>query len=331
MHIPAPAQDLHLPLTLRQEASPVLPVTAVPGLPEQAQSLDSRVALQWAQPVFQGHSSQSTRTALTAPLSVTGFEPQGADPDALSAGRVHPLLAQGLASWLSRALAEPGQSALPAGPLSTATVHGDMDLALFAGRGSVVMPMLLGLYRALAFSDVFAAQRLSECWLPGHAGDKRPGVLLKNRDADIFQALARPVDAQSDLQIAQWVAALEPDSESAEQAARMLNQGQMLWQTELAPGVPMRMVREDAWRGHPFHPGQLEKGATLRVEIDLPRLGHLRIVGSQWAGDVSLQIEHDCDANGNWSVLTAELVQDLLVKGVCDVHVTSAPEDAGLG
>lgn len=116
MFIPAPAQDLQLPLTQKLEASPVVPVTAVPGVAEDAQRLDSRVALQWTQPVFAGAEGQAGRSALAAPLpevllqqpktAAPGFEPQGADPDALRSGDVHPLLAQGLSQWISGALAK---------------------------------------------------------------------------------------------------------------------------------------------------------------------------------------------------------------------------------
>ena len=66
MFIPAPAQDLHLPLTQKLEASPVVPVSAVPGVVEDSQSLDSRVALQWTQPVFAGAEGQAGRSALAA-------------------------------------------------------------------------------------------------------------------------------------------------------------------------------------------------------------------------------------------------------------------------
>ena len=116
MFIPTPVQELHLPLTQKLEVGPVLPVTAVPGVAEEAQSLDSRVALQWTQPVFAGAEGQAGRSALVAPLpeallkspktAVPGYEPQGADPDALKSGDVHPLLAQGLSSWLSGVLAK---------------------------------------------------------------------------------------------------------------------------------------------------------------------------------------------------------------------------------
>lgn len=333
MHIPAPAQDLHLPLTQRQEASPVVPVTAVPGVAEQAQSLDSRVALQWTQPVFQGDHGQSVRSSLAAPLPlpVPGFEPQGADPDALNAGQVHPLLAQGLATWLGRVMAEPASAMPPAGPQLQVPMASSTAPPVPTQTAAPVAAALLGLYQALAGSEVFAAQRLVQTWVPRHVVPARTVAVSSNQDADEFQGGSKATEAPSVQQLAQWVAALEPDSEPAQQAARMLTQGQMLWQTELVPGLPLHMVREDAWRAHPLHPGQLEKGACLRVDIELPRLGRLRVVASQWGGDLSLHIAHARDAQGEWSALVPELMQDLHAKGVHEVRVEALDEGQARG
>ena len=118
MFIPAQTPDLHQPLTQLLEAKPVAPVSAVPGIPEDAQHLDSRVALQWAQPVLQAEKGQTARTALSVPLAVQivkplnikGFESQGPDPDALLKGEVHPMLEEGLASWINYVLTKPSRS-----------------------------------------------------------------------------------------------------------------------------------------------------------------------------------------------------------------------------
>jgi len=302
MFIPIPAQDLHLPLTQKLEASPVVPVSAVPGVAEEAQSLDSRVALQWTQPVFAGAEGQAGRSALASPLPealikspkpvVPGFEPQGPDPDALQSGDVHPLLSKGLANWLSGVLAK--QSGFANAP-ATAT-------------SAEVMSNLKKMYQAIANSDVFAAQKLNEAW-------------MSKRDA----AYQEPSAAQ----LMQWVSALEPDSDDAQQAARMLTQGNMVWQAELVPGLPMRIVREDAWRNNPQQAGQLEKGAMLKVEIRLPHLGELRILGSQWGQDISLHILHGKpESNGkvNWTALAPELLQELKEQGLTDVRVESLPD-----
>ena len=499
MFIPTPVQELHLPLTQKLEVGPVLPVTAVPGVAEEAQSLDSRVALQWTQPVFAGAEGQAGRSALTAPLpqallqspktAVPGYEPQGADPDALKSGEIHPLLAQGLSTWLSGVLAKssgnlnlvnlsqlmakvsskttgaqaevsdapsniesdsisgtakpatqanlsasdevvgqpktvnpslpnsslatlvdrapstntnvlattseaaaqpktinpspPNQSLdtsvdrapstntnvltttseaaaqperidqSPANNAAASTLATAKSKSQTAPTTSLeAMVQLKAIYQTMASSDVFAAQRLNEAWMPRRVMAnstpplEEPSVAPKVRSSKLFkseasrsadfeaiQQLAQPVQAPSASQLTQWVSALEPDSAAAEQAARMLTQGNMVWQAELVPGLPMRIVREDAWRNNPQQAGQLEKGAMLKVEISLPNLGALRIVGSQWGQDISLHISHgkpDGSGRVNWTALAPELLQELKAQGVSVVKIESLAETPGI-
>jgi hypothetical protein len=352
MFIPAPAQDLHLPHTQKLEASPVVPVSAVPGVVEDSQSLDSRVALQWTQPVFAGAEGQAGRSALAAPLPeallrspktlVPGYEPQGADPDALHSGDVHPLLAQGLSTWLSGVLAKSNGigiatatnlsmlMAKAAEKASEGTAPKNAGNETANTTASAVMGQLKNIYQAIAGSDVFAAQRLNEAWMPrrvvAHATSSKASA---NNDLETIQQLAQPIQEPSAAQLTQWTSALEPDSDAAQQAARMLTQGNMVWQADLVPGVPMRIVREDAWRNNPQQVGELEKGAMLKVELTLPHLGQLQIVGSQWGQDISLHISHGKpEGNGkvNWTTLAPELLQELKTQGVTDVRVESLPD-----
>jgi hypothetical protein len=373
MFIPTPVQELHLPLTQKLEVGPVLPVTAVPGVAEEAQSLDSRVALQWTQPVFAGAEGQAGRSALVAPLpeallksaktAVPGYEPQGADPDALKSGDVHPLLAQGLSSWLSGVLAKSSGNAdanaanlrlmmanasvMPKGnqaelndvlnSMTSGSTAGAAKASALANLSTPaeVLTQLKSIYQAIAGSDVFAAQRLNEAWMPRKLETKQAPKLdaLKCSDVEAFEQLAQPIQEPSSAQLAQWVSALEPDSDAAEQAARMLTQGNMVWQAELVPGLPMRIVREDAWRNNPEQAGQLEKGAMLKVEITLPNLGALRIVGSQWGQDISLHISHGTPESNdkvNWTALAPELLQELKAQGLSDVKIESLPDASGI-
>jgi len=198
-----------------------------------------------------------------------------------------------------------------------------------------VLSQLKNIYQAIAGSDVFAAQRLNEAWMPRKIEYKQSPKLeaLKNLEAEAFEQLAQPIQDPSAAQLAQWVSALEPDSDAAEQAARMLTQGNMVWQAELVPGLPMRIVREDAWRNNPEQAGQLEKGAMLKVEITLPNLGELRILGSQWGQDISLHISHgkpDINGRVNWTTLAPELLQELKMQGVTDVRVEFLQDEAAL-
>lgn len=358
MFIPAPAQDLQLPLTQKLEASPVVPVSAVPGVAEDAQNLDSRVALQWTQPVFAGAEGQAGRSAMAAPLpeallqspktAVPGYEPQGADPDALQSGDVHPLLAQGLSTWLSGVLAKAranGSILANSNAINLTLPSAKTPAQVFENsslqtpgietgiaKTSVVLAQLQNIYLAISGSDVFAAQRLNEAWMPRKVESKQTPHLatFKNSALDAMAQLAQPIEEPSPTQLKQWVAALEPDSDAAEQAARMLTQGSIAWQTELAPGMPLRIVREDAWRNHPQQADQLEKGAMLKVDVTLPHLGALHIVGSQWGQDISLQVFHGSpDKHGkvNWTSLAPELLQELKMQGVTDVRVASLPDE----
>ena len=381
MFIPAQTPDLQQPLTQLLEAKPVAPVSAVPGIPEDAQHLDSRVALQWAQPVLQAEKGQTARTALSVPLAVQivkplntkGFESQGPDPDALLKGEVHPMLEEGLASWINFVLNKPvpnfranatqlnlqkaeirGKPA-QTDPAATTDIASEVEI-LEASKVNAklstqkneakVLPVLLNLYEALANSEIFAAQRLTEAWLPRRvkphfdiqenlqtdrpqSNAASPSLSLKHTAPKVhageaqeaLNALAQPIAEPSIAQLTKWVAALEPDSEHAQQAAQMLTQGQMVWQAELAPGIPMRLVREDAWRNQANKPAQLEKGATLKVEVELPNLGRIRIVGSQWGSDLSLQIAHAANAQDQWSSLMPSLMEELQASGISDVRL----------
>jgi hypothetical protein len=309
---------------------------------------------------------------------VPGYEPQGADPDALKSGDVHPLLAQGLSSWISGVLAKSGGSANAAtlsllmanasamqtgnqaelndglSNIASASTAGPAKTTTTANLSSPaeVISQLKTIYQSIAGSNVFAAQRLNEAWMPrkvvpGSAStlkdpqDTQQAASSKiskskvfgGSDLEALQQLAQPVKEPSAAQLAQWVSALEPDSDAAEQAARMLTQGNMMWQAELVPGVPMRIVREDAWRNNPGQVGEIEKGAMLKVEITLPNLGQLRIVGSQWGQDISLHISHGLqDGNGkvNWTTLAPELLQELKTQGLSDVKIEILPETAAM-
>jgi hypothetical protein len=71
----------------------------------------------------------------------------------------------------------------------------------------------------------------------------------------------------------------------------------------------------------------------LKVEITLPNLGALRIVGSQWGQDISLHISHGkLDGSGrvNWTALAPELLQELKAQGVSDVKIESLPEASAI-
>ena len=103
------------------------------------------------------------------------------------------------------------------------------------------------------------------------------------------ELLARSKDLEAK-RLNEWFASMNPDSPDAVSASNLLLNGRMEWAGLLAPGVPMRIERYDAWRGSHVGAGVAEKGAALRVEVQLPSLGVLRIDGAQWGGDLHLSV-----------------------------------------
>lgn len=270
MQIPASPPDLSIPLIARREVQPVLPVTATPGISEIAEHLDPQVALQWAQPVFKGQSADASRSALEQTVNAllnSKLQRPISAPSASSKPAIEWSTATpGLQALISRAGQADGDNVFPLWPRPLEEASEKIDQA------TDLVKRLESAYQSLKSSSIFAAQNLAAALLP------QPTT-----------ASAEEVPNVQQLQ--QWLASLAPDSESAQQAANLLMTGQMVWQGELSPGIAVRMQREDAWRESATQVGQIEKGASLVVNITLPRLGELKIIGYKWQDmlDVTVQ------------------------------------------
>jgi hypothetical protein len=80
-------------------------------------------------------------------------------------------------------------------------------------------------------------------------------------------------------------------ADAVTQALQLLLHGQLRWQGELTAGVPASLARDDFWAQDPEHPERLLTGTTLRVELTLPRLGRLVVVGQQLGGALAVHLE----------------------------------------
>lgn len=277
MQIPAQPAAGADAVQIRREASPTQPTAPVASVSEQAQRLDSRVALRWAQPVFQADPSRLMQDSATAPLK-----------GGVAAYPRMSMLATLLGPWMADAEAQLAEGTPPVWPEPLPD-----DANPPAGQGAPRSPMHEALDRlrsSLSRSQAFAASRLAQSWWL-EPGDDTP---------------------ETQAQQAQWVSALAPGSEGAQQAARLLLTGQVRWEGFLLPDVPARIQRQDAWRGGES-PGRqpLEKGASLDVSADLPGLGRLRVVGRQWGRELQLQLELPPDGapalRQRWDELQARL------------------------
>jgi hypothetical protein len=280
MLIPAQRPDAVEPPSLRREALPASPALPVSGLPEQAQRADPRLAVQTVQPGFQGEAATGLRPApglAAAPGQATG-QAGSADPSALLQ-----LSAPGsaLTQWLSLALARRPLGQSLAWPPADAQAQAQAAAAAPPGP----LRTLWTVYLALARSDVFATTHLFRQFWPETR--PRPGE-----------------EGAPAAQIQRWLQALVPESEAALEGGSMLLGGAMAWQGELMPGWPMSLRREDAWR--PDEAGRaLQKGVALRVELQVPERGPLRIHAFQW-GERELDIKLSWPDGSDWPLAAWE-------------------------
>lgn len=266
MLIPAQRPDAVEPVGLRRDVVPPSAPVPVSGVPEQAQRADPRMAVQTVPPGFQGEAAAGLRPApgLATPGAQALLAAAGPEPSALVQ-----LSASGdaITQWLARALLRrPLEAALPWPPAQAVAPE-----AAESAAASAPLRVLWGLYLGLARSDVFAATHLFRQFWP--------------------EARPRPGDAGASAeQLRRWFQALAPDSEAALDGASMLLGGAMAWQGELLPGWPMSLRREDAWRTGDPPARALEKGVALRVQLEVPGRGPLRVEASQWGSDIDIRV-----------------------------------------
>ncbi len=210
-----------------------------------------------------------------------------------------------ISAWLKERVPKGGE--VPRWPASVP----EADARGVTDRRGAVLDAFVALYRGLASSHLFAAQRLAKEFgqitaIPARHPEMKT-EMSRSELAARLRALATSEGAAES--IAQSLADVAIDSENAQQTARLLVEGQLLWQGELAPGVPLRIERRDAWRSHPERAGEMQRGAKLDVEISLPNLGALRVMGSQWGDDMSIEVQGRSDVTtwAGWNELNSSL------------------------
>ncbi len=274
MQIPLTLPEQTTPQPTRRDIQALSPVSPVPGVEGQAETLDPRLALQWTQPVLGGQSTDLARSVLervTPPASAPGAAPGTATAAQAIAWSS---LAQTLGPLLQR-IGLSGSADGVAWP--TATSPATERPPTSQPAGSAVVEALSSLRRQLAASDVFAAHHLVRHWF--------------TPSDDRFRGNSPPAEDRPDIDtLSQWVSALSPESDAAERITRLLVQGRMHWEGELLPGIAVQLDREDAWREDPAYSGQVQRGAALRAQIDLPRSGRMTVWAYQWGTHIDLRV-----------------------------------------
>ena len=271
MQVPSTPADIGNALPQRLGPAAVAAVSAVQALPEEAKNLDTRLALQAVQPNQAGEGAARLRQAIDAPL------PQLRSPSAILnwlAQTGTPATATGtsVAAWLAAHFSAQQVASspwpMPQGrPVETASKEG----RAWANRW--LTQMQAGLIEA----GVFTADQLSaQFFRPMGQREGEQGRL----------PAATPHLSETPMDDAAWTSALRnlrPESDAAKLAGQMLVSGQLVWNGELAPGVPLQVSRHDAWKGDP-ETGEAVKGVALHMSLSLRRLGAIEI-HAQYFGD----------------------------------------------
>jgi hypothetical protein len=152
------------------------------------------------------------------------------------------------------------------------------------------------LYQSLQSSGIFAADQLKRVLFPVGSADEKMDSFLTTGDKHKASEL---------------MAQLSNDAPMIKDSMRLLLRGDLLWQGQLMPHIQGRLYREDAWQSDPHQPNQLEKGSRITLEVGLPNLGPLKIIGTQFGESLQLIVQADPVAQASMSEAFAALEAQL--------------------
>jgi hypothetical protein len=152
------------------------------------------------------------------------------------------------------------------------------------------------LYQSLQSSGIFAADQLKRVLFPAGSAEEKMDSFLTAGDKHKASEL---------------MTQLSNDAPMIRDSMRLLVRGDLLWQGQLMPNVQGRLYREDAWQSDPNQPNQLEKGSRITLEVGLPNLGPLKIIGTQFGESLQLIVQADPVAQASLSEAFAALEEQL--------------------
>jgi hypothetical protein len=160
------------------------------------------------------------------------------------------------------------------------------------------------LYQNLQNSGIFAGEQIKKLLMPA-----------------ALSIAEEAVDGNVSQQASALLAQLNADTPQVRDAVKLLLRGDLAWQGLLLPNLYVVFKREDAWQQSTEDPGQVMKGARITMEVELPHLGKLKVVGTQFGESVNLTIETSAQTK---SILTERLtdLQDQISQHVnVETHV----------
>lgn len=301
---------------------------SAPSLVENVQAIDPRIALKLALPVGQAPNSPALQDAINAEpsadkavlLDLASQQLLGKNltndgvGNLVEQGHLQSMLANSLSKMdqlggaalgqmlsdillaespeLGSKIAEQSKNTQST-PAQSAVVNWPVQAPLVATDPKVAMN---NLYQSLQASGLFAADNLRKLLMPSVLDEENSHTALAQES--------------SETQASQYLAQLGKQAPNVSDSVKLLLRGDLLWQGQILPNINARLYREDAWQGDEKHGGQLVKGSRLTMEVNLPNLGPLKIIGTQFGEQIYIAIEVDSQSQG----VLNNAFQDLLSK-----------------
>ena len=282
MTIPIPSGSPVNPVMDFRRNDLVSPPTA-PAVIENVQAIDPRVVLNMPTPVASSPDSAALRDALLAsqPNNAVLLELSGTQAQQETV--LDPVLAQSLSKMDSLGSLALGQ--LLSDSLLNESANAGNQSKQVNWPGSLNNnPNVLAtdpkaamntLYQNLQNSGIFAADQLKKLLMPAGSMDEQHLQVLESTQQQVGGLLEQ----------------LATDNPAMKDAVKLLLRGDLLWQGQLTPNVQARIYRSDAWETDPQNSSQLLKGSRLTMEVNLPNLGKIEVVGVQFGDQLNIQVK----------------------------------------
>ena len=282
MTIPIPSGSPVNPVMDFRRNDLVSPPTA-PAVIENVQAIDPRVVLNMPTPVASSPDSAALRDALLAsqPNNAVLLELSGTQAQQETV--LDPVLAQSLSKMDSLGSLALGQL-LSDSLLNESANTGNQSTQVHWPGSLNNNPNALAtdpkaamntLYQNLQNSGIFAADQLKKLLMPAGSMDEQHLQVLESTQQQVGGLLEQ----------------LATNNPAMKDAVKLLLRGDLLWQGQLTPNVQAKMYRSDAWETDPQNSSQLLKGSRLTMEVNLPNLGKIEVVGVQFGDQLNIQVK----------------------------------------
>jgi hypothetical protein len=256
---------------------------SAPTVIENVQEINPRVALNMPTPVASSADSSRVRGSIAASQANNAVLLELTGTQAQQATVLDPLLAQSLSKMDSLGSLALGQllsdillnEPANAGNQST-QVNWPGHLAQSQSvLGSDLKAAMNMLYQNLQNSGIFAANQLKKLLMPASSIDEQH---LQTLDSISKQASG-------------LLQELATDNPTVKDAVKLLLRGDLVWQGQLLPNLQAKIYRSDAWETDPQNSSQLLKGSSLTMEVNLPNLGKIEVIGIQFGDQLNIQVK----------------------------------------